>query len=94
MTKGGFHPQSRLEQDLVEIQVGAGVYLHLDEREDQLVENLLSWLRQLLGHVDHVVAQLERWEQAWRAADRNADQSVTELGDLALQATGYLTAPS
>lgn len=90
MTKGGYRPQARLEQDLAEIQVGSAVYLQLDAHEDQLIDSLLAWLRGVFARMPSLQAQLDHWEKAWHAADRSADVSVRELGELAIQANGYL----
>ena len=92
MSKGGFHPESRLGQDLAEIQIGAGVYGQLDDREDVLIERLLTWLRGIFVAAPIHLSELERWERSWRAADHNADASVMELGVLAQEAQVFLGA--
>jgi len=92
MMKGGFHPESRLGQGLAEIQVGAVVYGQLDRAEDALVDDLLTRLRTWLANSPWHIAELEGWEQRWRSADRIADQSVIEIGAVAVQAGGYLGA--
>lgn len=91
LNKGGFRRAARVDQDLAEIQVGTVVYQQLDEREDQLVERLLGWLRATFAQMPARLADLERWEQSWRLADSNADRSVLELGDLAVEASGLLS---
>lgn len=92
MSKGGFHPDSRAQQNLAEIQVGAAVYGHLDQTEDQLVERLLSWLYALFAAMPARLAEVQRWEQSWRAADQRADCSVLELRELAVETSGLLGA--
>lgn len=90
MNKGGFRREARVEQDLAEIRVGVACYTPLDAREDQLVERLLAWLRSIFASRPARLTDLDRWEQAWRSADRNADRSVLELGELAIEASGLL----
>jgi hypothetical protein len=85
--KGGFRPLTRAIQDMGEIEVGVGVYGHLDAKEDTLVEMLLRGLRAFFAAAPQRLAELEQWEERWRAADRNADQSVLELRDLAAEAS-------
>lgn len=88
--KGGFRAESRVAQDLAEVVVGAGVYAELDTREDQHVERLLTWLNTLFAAMPGRLAEIQRWEQTWRAADSRADRSVLELRDLAVEASGLL----
>lgn len=85
---------SRAAQDVAEIQVGVGVYGPLDTREDQLVERLLTWLRSIFVAAPARLNDLDRWEKAWRSADRNADRSVLELGELASEAADLLASAS
>lgn len=90
MSKGGFRPIARAAQDMGEIEVGVGVYAQLDAKEDSLVELLLKGLRAFFAPAPARLAELDLWEQRWRSADRNADQSVVELRDLAVEASRLL----
>lgn len=94
MTRGGFRKEARVDQGLAEIQVGVGVYEQLDVREDSLVEALLKWARATFANAPARLADLNGWEQRWRSADRDADQSVAELGDIAVEASRALRAGS
>lgn len=80
---GGYHADSRLALHLVELQVSTGVYTQLDAAEDRLIERLLDALRRLYAALPARLAELERWERAWRAADGHADGSVREIGGTA-----------
>jgi hypothetical protein len=88
--RGGFHPLARAQQDLAEIQVSVSIVAQLQGSEGYLVERLLSWLRAIFSSTPHRLTDLDRWEEAWRSVDRNADRSVLELGELATEAADLL----
>lgn len=91
MSKGGYRPLTRAIQDMGEIEIGVGVYGHLDSAEDRLVMGLANFTRAVLTRfAPSQLPALDRWEQHWRSADRNADQSVLELRDLAVEASHLL----
>lgn len=93
MAKGGFHPLARAEQGLAEIQVGAVVYAQLDAKEDSDVEALLRFSRGVCERfAPSWLPALDRWEQRWRSADRDADLSVSELRSLAAETSAILGA--
>jgi hypothetical protein len=90
--RGGYQPLSRLEQDIAELKVGVGVYPHFDEAEDRLVERQFARQRRAFANYPSLLAQVERDEAEWLAADSRADMSVAELLELAEAASGHIQA--
>jgi hypothetical protein len=87
---GGYHPLSRIEQDLAELQIGAVVYEHLDQIEDGLVIDGLAYFRSVAVNSPQLRAAADQLEAQGRAADLQADRSVRELRELAAEASAKL----